>query len=100
MIIVAGTLQLTEIGLASLREAARAVITATREEAGCIVYSFAADLTEPGLVRIYEEWESRETLKAHGDSAHVATWREALKGVDVKSSELKLVEVASAEAFR
>ncbi|WP_062210795.1 putative quinol monooxygenase [Aureimonas sp. AU12] len=99
MIIVAGTLQLTEIGLASIRDAARAVILATREEEGCILYSFAADLTEPGLVRIYEEWESRETLKAHGASAHVAAWREALKSIDVKSSELRLIEVTSVEPF-
>lgn len=99
MIIVAGTLQLTEIGLASIRDAARAVILATREEEGCILYSFAADLTEPGLVRIYEEWESRETLKAHGASAHVAAWRESLKSIDVKSSELRLIEVTSVEPF-
>ncbi|TFF21645.1 antibiotic biosynthesis monooxygenase [Jiella endophytica] len=97
MIIVSGILRLSPADLAGLREAAAAVLAATRAEAGCIVYSFAEDLIEPGLVRIYEEWESREALAAHGKSAHIAAWHQALKGVSVLKRDLKLIEAGKAE---
>ncbi|WP_279481907.1 putative quinol monooxygenase [Aureimonas sp. SK2] len=99
MIVVAGTLRLTPEGLASLREVARATVTTTNAEAGCIVYSFADDLNEPGLIRIYEEWESREALDAHGRAPHMTVWRDALKTVEVKGLDLKLIETASVEPF-
>jgi len=99
MIIVSGILRLSPADLETVREAARATIAATRTEEGCRVYSFADDLTEPGLVRIYEEWDSRETLKAHGSTEHIRAWRETLKGVTVVEQRLKIVEVASEEPF-
>lgn len=97
MIIVSGILRLSAADLASVRTAAAAVLTATRAEDGCIVYSFAEDLLEPGLVRIYEEWESREALAAHGKSAHIAAWHQALSSVTVLDRDLKLIEAGKAE---
>ena len=39
---------------------------ATRdEEAGCIVYCFAADPCRDDLIQVYELWESEEALVAH-----------------------------------
>jgi len=99
MIIVSGTLRLLPDDLAALRDVARATIEATRAESGCIVYSFADDLTEPGLVRIYEEWEDRVSLEAHGNTAHIATWREALARVKAQGAQLQLIEIASTEPF-
>ena len=97
MIIVSGIQRLDPADLDRVREAARTVIAATREEQGCIVYSFAEDLLEPGLVRIYEEWESREALAAHGRSAHIAAWHKALSAVTVIERDLKLIEAGKAE---
>jgi quinol monooxygenase YgiN len=99
MIVVAGTLRLTPEGMAAVREVARATVTATNAEAGCIVYAFAEDLREPGLIRIYEEWESREALDAHGRAPHMTVWRDALKTVEVQGLDLKLIETASVEPF-
>ncbi|MBO0906128.1 putative quinol monooxygenase [Jiella sonneratiae] len=97
MIIVSGTLRLSPGDLASVRVAAAAVVTATRAEAGCITYSFAEDLLEAGLVRIYEEWESREALAAHGRSGHVAAWHRALATVSVLGRNLQVIEAGKAE---
>lgn len=99
MIVIAGTLRLTPEGLAAVRELARATVVATNQEDGCIVYSFAEDINEPGLIRIYEEWESREALDAHGRAPHMTVWRDGLKTVEVKGLELKLIEAASVEPF-
>ncbi|WP_209593915.1 putative quinol monooxygenase [Jiella mangrovi] len=97
MIIVSGTLRLSPEDLAKLRDQAAIVLTETRAETGCLVYAFAEDLLEPGLVRIYEEWESREALAAHGKAPHIAAWHEALAGVTVLGRDLKLVEAGRAE---
>ncbi|MBO0664191.1 antibiotic biosynthesis monooxygenase [Jiella sp. MQZ9-1] len=97
MVIVSGILRLSPEDLAKVRGAATAVLTATRAEAGCLVYSFAEDLLEPGLVRIYEEWESRETLQAHGRSAHIADWHGALSAVTILDRDLKITEAGRAE---
>ena len=97
MIIVSGILRLSPSDLASVTTAAAAVLTATRAEEGCIVYAFAEDLLEPGLVRIYEEWESREALAAHGKSAHIAAWHQALRSVTVIERDLELIEAGKVE---
>ena len=97
MIIVAGTLRLSAQDLDAVRADAVAVISATRAEQGCLVYAFAEDLMEPGLVRIYEEWESREDLDRHGKTDHIAAWRAALSRVTVLARDLKMIEVAGSE---
>ncbi|MEX6508539.1 putative quinol monooxygenase [Jiella sp. M17.18] len=97
MITVSGTLRLSPGDLETVREEAKAVIAATRAEAGCRVYSFAEDLVEPGLVRIYEEWDSRDDLARHGKADHIATWQAALKRVTVLSRDLKVSEIAASE---
>jgi quinol monooxygenase YgiN len=34
-------------------------------ESGCISYTFSADLVEPGLIHVFEEWQSQDALDAH-----------------------------------
>ncbi len=97
MIIISGTQQLTPEGLEKLRGEAAKVLAATRKEDGCIVYSFADDLLQPGLIRIYEEWESREHLTQHQKSPHVAAWHAALRTVEVLGRDLKIIEAGPQE---
>ena len=40
-------------------------VAATRAEAGCLDYAFAADATDPGRVRLVERWEHMADLEAH-----------------------------------
>jgi hypothetical protein len=42
-----------------------AVMARSRAEPGCITYAFAADAIEPGVVNLFERWESRDALDAH-----------------------------------
>lgn len=42
-----------------------ALVRRSRAEAGCITYVFAPDPLEPGLVQLFERWESEEALDAH-----------------------------------
>ena len=97
MIIVAGTIRVPPENIDALRPHARRVIEATRAEAGCIVYSFAEDLLEPGLIRIFEIWESREQLEAHGRAPHMNPWRAAVAANGVTGRDLKRFETGPGE---
>ncbi|HEX2255532.1 MAG TPA: putative quinol monooxygenase [Afifellaceae bacterium] len=96
MIVVAGTFRVPPEKLEALRPHAQAVIAATRGEPGCIAYSFAEDLADPGLIRIYEEWRSLDDLQAHAKSAHMAPWRAALAEIGASGRDLKRYEAGEA----
>ncbi len=99
MIIVAGTVRIPEDKFDSIQDVARATMKATRKEAGCIVYSYARDLQDRGLLRIYEEWDSRAHLDAHSKQPHMAPWRDKLAEVGAHGRDLKVYEASGGEAL-
>lgn len=54
-------------------------VKASQMEAGCINFSLYADLWDPNIMRLYEEWESAEALKAHLHSPHFQAFSAARK---------------------
>ena len=50
------------------------MVTATRAEDGCIAYSYAQDLFDPGLIHVSEKWRDRDALTAHFKAPHMQTW--------------------------
>lgn len=97
MIIVAGTLRVPPEKLQALRPHAQAVITATRAEAGCQVYSFAEDLLDPGLIRIFEIWGSREHLAAHARAPHMDPWRRGVAEAGAYDRDIRTYEASGGE---
>jgi quinol monooxygenase YgiN len=97
MIIVAGTIRVPADKLDDLMPVARETLAATRKEAGCILYSFALDLEDRGLIRIYEEWETRAHLDAHGRQPHMAPWRAKLAEVGVSQRSIKAYEASGGD---
>jgi quinol monooxygenase YgiN len=97
MIIVAGTVRIPAERMDEIREVARATLETTRKEDGCIVYSYAFDVIDPGLLRIYEQWESRAHLDAHGKQPHMAPWRAKLK--EVGASERSILSYEAGEGM-
>ena len=98
MIIVAGTFRVPEERIDELLPVARATLAATRKEAGCIVYSYAFDLEDRGLVRIYEEWDSGAHLEAHLKQPHMGPWRAKLAEIGASGRKIMRYEVAGAGA--
>ena len=92
MILVAGTVRIPEQAFETAQPAIEAMITATRQEDGCIRYAFARDLTDPGLMHISEAWRDREALAAHGRTPHMAEWRKAIGAVGVIERDLRVYE--------
>ena len=77
MIIVSGHFRLPPERIAEARHAMAKVIAASRAEAGCRAYAYAEDVTEPGLFRVHEEWDSRDALDAHFAGAPMREWQAA-----------------------
>jgi quinol monooxygenase YgiN len=92
MILVAGTIRIAADKQTVLQPAALTMIEKTRAEEGCFVYSFGWDMVEPGLIRIYEEWQSQAHLDAHIATDHMADWRAALGEVGVLGRDVKIFE--------
>ncbi len=96
---IAGTVRIQPENVEALKPHMQAMIAATRAEDGCEIYSFAMDVVEAGLLRIYEVWRDRAALDAHARSAHMVTWRAAGAVAGVSDRALVLYEIANLTAL-
>lgn len=90
MIVVTGTIRVDDPDIEKAKNAARAMVSETEKEAGCITYRFSEDISEPGLFRVYEEWETGDHLKAHGATEHMGVFRAALGKLNILSRDIKM----------
>ena len=97
MIIVAGTIRIPENKIEALRPTAEATLLATRQEKGCVVYSYAFDVLDKGLMRIYEEWESLANLQDHMKAPHMTPWRQKLAEIGASDRNVKRFEAGPGE---
>jgi len=77
-----------------VRAAVKKMEEATRREAGCLKYAFSVDLSDPGMVRVTERWESIDAIKAHLASPHMAEFNKAVGALQPKGLDVKAYEVA------
>lgn len=92
MIIIEGTVRVPPERIEAARPAMETMIRASRAEDGCLDYAYSLDVLDPGLVRVTERWESREALKAHFDTPHMAAWRAEFAGLGITDRSLRLYE--------
>ena len=50
---------------------AREVVSETRKEKGCIMYTLHEDINDPTILTMLEEWEDEEALNQHNKNEHV-----------------------------
>ena len=94
-LIVAGTVRVPPENIARLRPIMVRMVDATRAESGCLAYTYAEDVGEPGLIRVFELWTDQDALDAHFATAHMAEWRAAFPGFGVSGRQLTAYEIAS-----
>jgi quinol monooxygenase YgiN len=63
MVIVAGFLLVDPLERDSYLAGCRAVVEQARGTQGCLDFSIAADLVDPGRIAIFERWESRAAVE-------------------------------------
>lgn len=88
MIIVLGSFRIPPSMVEAVRPAMEAMVTASRQEEGCIEYAYALDVLDPGLVRVAEKWRDRDALEAHFRTAHIAEWRAQVSALAVSERDL------------
>ncbi len=96
MIYVIATLTVAPEKRDELIAAAQTCIKATRQEPGCISYDLTASTTDPGTAIFVERWKTREDLKSHFETAHMAKWREA-SGKLISGRSVEIVHAGQVE---
>ena len=72
-------------------------IVATREEDGCAAYNWSVDPLDPGLMQVYEEWESEEALLRHFQGRFYADMRTHLEKYEMTGFGVLLYSATSVE---
>ena len=94
-LIIAGTVRVPPENLERFKPHMQAMLSASRAEDGCLEYSYAEDVAEPGLIRVFETWRDQAALDAHFQAPHMATWRAAWPEFGVSDRKLFAYETAS-----
>lgn len=97
-LVIAGTIRVPADQLEAFRPHMLAMLEASRAEDGCLAYSYAEDVAEPGLIRVFEAWRDPAALDAHFLMPHLAAWRAAWPEFGVSDRRLIAYEVASERA--
>ena len=70
-------------------DAVKKMETATRQEAGCLKYAFAVDISDAGMIRVIERWESMDAIKAHMASPHMAAFGGVMGAIGITGVDVK-----------
>lgn len=97
MIVLIGHFRLPADKVADARGAITRVVSATREEAGCIKYSYAEDPDAAGLFHVSEVWTDKASLDAHFASAHMKQWQADRQELGMLDREITAYMTSSAE---
>lgn len=64
----------------AVRKTLVAMVEPTRKEKGCICYNLHQSTVDPTQFMFYEQWGCKDSLDAHGKTAHMKAMQEGLKG--------------------
>lgn len=90
---LAGTLDFDGRDVTSILLGARDLIAAAYAEPGCLHYAWTADVLTPGRVRVFEEWETIETLCAHLGAEPYVRMAAYLDGAGLTAAEVSKYRV-------
>ncbi|MCH7708962.1 MAG: antibiotic biosynthesis monooxygenase [Deltaproteobacteria bacterium] len=95
MIVIAGHIRFDAANRDAASAAAREMMKQTHSEAGNISYTFSADLSDPGLFYIFEEWKDQDALDFHFKTPHMAKFQGALGGLGIQEMKVQKYQVSS-----
>lgn len=81
MIVVQGWVNVHDGDTPVLREAARTLAAATRQEPGNLAYAFAECVNDPGVFHIVERWEDEVSVANHMLTASLAAFLSKLSAM-------------------
>jgi quinol monooxygenase YgiN len=99
LLLIIGTIRLPATQLVAARPAMASMVAASRAEGGCLEYSYAEDVLDPGLIHVKERWKDRLALDEHFKSAHIAVWRDHWPSLGIGERSLYLFEAGEPQAI-
>jgi quinol monooxygenase YgiN len=99
MILIVGTIRIAPERLAEAKPAMQKVIAASRKEPGCLEYSYAEDILDPGLIHIAERWAAQDAFDEHFASDHIAEWCGKWINLGIFDRKLSIYEVSEPQAI-
>lgn len=100
MVVVNGIVKTTQADIGALREAIAAMERASREEQGCIDYTFSVEVSDPNVLRITEKWDDVDALRAHMATPHMAEFQQAVGAHPPVSMEVIFYEAEEIQPFQ
>ena len=100
MLIIAGSFRIDPTARAAALAAAKDMMGETLREKGCHDYCFSADLSDPGVMHLFERWESEDDLRAHFATPHMATFQAAIGKLSTKVIEIQKYAISSVGPVR
>ncbi len=99
MLLIMGSFRFPPENMQAARLAIATMLTASRAEEGCMLYAFAEDVLDPGLIRVSELWSDHDALARHAATGHMAQWRAAGAGLGISGRDISLYEVGDPRAI-
>lgn len=94
MLVVAGTIVIDPARRSQAEAAFEKMREATLKEPGCLAYQAYFDRRDPGVIFMFEKWESEEALAAHFGTSHMADFGGAMADFGVKETDIRKLQVA------
>ena len=92
MLLIVGTVRFPPERIAEARPAMERMIVASRQEDGCIAYSYAEDVLVPGMIHVSEAWRDEACFARHAASDHLVSWRAACADLGAFERNLSLYD--------
>ncbi len=99
MIVVNAVVSSSEEDIAAMKEAIASMEAASRDEAGCLDYTFSTELNNPAVMRITEKWENIEALQAHFQTPHMQAFQASMGERPPASLDVKFYQVEEVHPF-
>jgi len=95
VVIIAGSIRIDPTARDELISTAIAVVRELRKQVGCTQVTLSSDLEDPGVLHLFQTWESQEALSAAIGSRHIDAVRDHEGRTGVREMALLKYAVAS-----
>jgi quinol monooxygenase YgiN len=75
MVVISLALRVPPSEFEAFRPVVEDLVRSSRDEPGVVAYSFAVDVIDPELLRVFEVYRDQAALESHLASEHFQAWR-------------------------
>ena len=96
-VILAGTVRFDPAKFEASQPRMQEMMRLSRAEDGCVAYTYAQDLEDPGLIHVFEIWRDGDAVHAHHNAPHFLAWRADREALGMSDRRMSPHEVSSSQ---